>query len=62
MDSASVKGKDKTRPSEATEDTKNTKTSSEESETMYQFQGQYARSQHWFYLDTECTKDNFMTI
>ena len=59
MDSDSVKDKTKTRPSKETEDKKYNPP--EEPEPMYQFQGQYARSQHWFELDPDWIEDTFMT-
>ena len=61
MDSDFVKDKYKTRPSEATEETKKGKTSPKESEPTYQFQGHSTRSQHCFNLDTGCIEDNFAT-
>ena len=35
------------------------KTSPEESEPQYNFQGKSARSQNWFDLDTDCIEDIF---
>ena len=46
MNSASAEDKDKTRPSEVTEETKREKICPEESEPTNQFQGQSERSQH----------------
>ena len=37
------------------------KTSPEESEPMYQFQGQSTRSQYWFDIYIDCIEYNFMT-
>ena len=56
-----VKEKYNTRPSEATEDTKKIKLSSEESEPQYRFQGQYEGSQHWFDIDPNSIEYIFMT-
>ena len=58
-DSVKYKGK-KSKWSKKRE--KKRKTSTEESELTYHFQGQYVRSQHWFNLDPDWIKDNFFTM
>ena len=55
-----VKNKYKTSPSEATKETKKVETSPEESEPMYLFQGQSARSQYWFELGPDWIKYTFL--
>ena len=55
-----VKDKYKTRPSEATKETKKGK-NLEESEPTYKFHGQSARSQHWFDIYPNHIEDKFMT-
>ena len=62
MDGDLVKDKYKTRLSETTEYTKERKKwSPEESEPQYYFQGQSARSQHWFDLNNDWIEEIFMT-
>ena len=61
MDIVLVEYNNNTQPSEATGVYWKRKTSPEESETQYHFQGQSTISQHWFDLDHLWIEDNFMT-